>query len=87
MTTLKVEATVAEIHTEMIENTGAPGAHTTTTGQNLWQRVSLPLEQTKAEVNPDQMTGAITAETAAEAVDMTVENQAVMDIEGKNGEN
>ena len=33
------------------------------------------------------MTDVTTAETAAEAVDMTVGNHAVMDIEGKSGGN
>ena len=71
----------------MTENAGALGAHTTMTDQNLWQQVSLPLEKIKAEVSPDQMTDATTAETAAEAVDMTVGNHAAMDIEGKSGGN
>ena len=87
MTTTRVEAIVAGIHTETTVNAGAPGAHTTTTGQNLLQQVSLPLKQIKAEVSPDQMTDVTTAETAAEAVDMTVGNHAVMDIEGKSGGN
>ena len=82
-----MEVTVEEIHIEMTENAGAPGAHTTMTGQNLWQQVSLPLEQIKAEVSPDQMIDATTAKAVAEAVDMTVGNHAVMDIEGKNGGN
>ena len=76
---------VAEIHIGMTGNAGAPGAHTTTTGQNLWQHVSLLLEQTRAEVNPDQMTGVTTVEAAMEAVDVTVGNHAVTDIEGKSG--
>ena len=69
----------------MIESADAPGDHTIPTGQNSWQQVSPPLEQTKAEANPDPMTGVTTAEAATEAVDTTVESRAVMDIEGKNG--
>ena len=69
----------------MTGNAGAPGAHTTTIGQNLWQQVSPLLEQTRAEVNPDQMTDATTAETVVEAVDMTVGSRAAMDTEGKSG--
>ena len=69
----------------MTGNAGAPGARTTTIGQSLWRQVSPPLEQTKVEANPDPMTGATTAEAVAEAVDMTVGNHAVMDIEGKGG--
>ena len=75
-----MEATVEEIHIEMIGSAGAPGDRTTTTGQNSWQQVSPPLEQTKVEANPNPMTGATTAEAATEAVDMTVGNHAVMDI-------
>ena len=71
----------------MTENAGAPGAHTTMTEHNLWQQVSQPLEQIKAEVSPDQMTDAITTEAVAETVDTTVGNHAVMDIEGKSGGN
>ena len=82
-----MEVTVEEIHIEMTENAGARGAHTTMTGQNLWQQVSLPLKQIKAEVSPDQMTDTITAEAVAETVDTTVGNHAVMDIEGKSGGN
>ena len=82
-----MEVKVEEIHIEMTGNAGAPGAHTTTTGQNLWQQVSPPLEQSKVEANPDQMSGATTVEIAAEAVDMTVGNHAATDIEGKSGEN
>ena len=78
---MKAGATVEEIHTEMTENEGALGDHTTTTGQNSWQQGFLPLELTKEEANPDPTTGAITAE----AVDTTVENHAAMDTEGKSG--
>ena len=46
---MRVEVIVEEIHTEMTENADAPDAHTTMTGQNLWQQVSLPLKQIKAE--------------------------------------
>ena len=69
----------------MTENAGAPGAHTTMTDQNLWQQVSQPLEQIKAEVSPDQMTDATTAEAVEKTVDMTVGNRVVMDTEGKSG--
>ena len=79
-------ATVAGIRTEMIGSEDAPGDHTTTTGQNSWQQGFLPLELTKEEANPDPTTGAITAEAAAEVVDTTVGNHAVMDTEGKSGE-
>ena len=79
MTTLKVEATVAGIRTEMIGSEDAPGDHTTTTGQNSWQHVFLPLELTKEEANPDPMTGAITAGAAVEAVDTIDGNHTVMD--------
>ena len=82
---MKAGATVEEIHTEMIESEGAPGGHTITTGQNSWQQDFLLPEQTKEEANPDPRTGAITAGAAAEAIDTTIENRAVMDIEGKSG--
>ena len=69
----------------MIGSADAPGDHTTTTGQNSWQQVFLPLELTKEEANPDPTTDAITAEAAVEAVDTIVGNHAVMDTEGKSG--
>ena len=69
----------------MTENAGALGAHTTMTDQSLWQKVSPHLEQIKAEVSPDQMTDATTAEAVEETVDMTVGSRAVMDTEGKSG--
>ena len=86
MTTWKAEATVEEIHTEMTENEGALGDHTTMTGQNSWQRGFLPLELTKEEASPDPTTGATTTEAAMEAVGTTVGNRAVRGIEDKSGE-
>ena len=80
-----MEVTVEEIHIGMTGNAGAPGARTTTTGQSLWRQVSPALEQTKEEVNLGPTTGATTAEAVVEAVDTTVGNHEVMDIEGKNG--
>ena len=85
MTIWKAGATVEETRTEMIESEGAPGGHTTTTGQNSWQQDFLPPELTKEEANPDPRTCAITAEAAAEAIDTIVGNHAVMDTEGKSG--
>ena len=80
-----MEIIVAEIHTEMTENAGAPGAHTTMIDQSLWQQVSQHLEQSKVEVSPDQMTDATTAEAVEETIDMTIGNRAAMDTEGKSG--
>ena len=80
-----MEVIVAEIHTEMTENTGALGAHTTMIDQSLWQQGSQHLEQSKAEVSPDQMTDATTTVAVEETVDMTVGSHAAMDTEGKNG--
>ena len=70
----------------MTENEGAPGAHTTMIDQSLWQQGSQHLEQSKAEVSPDQTTDVTTVEAVEETVDMTVGSRAVMDTEGKTGE-
>ena len=67
----------------MIENAGDPGIHTTMIDQSLWQQDSQHLEQSKAEVSPDQMTDATTAVAVEETVDMTVGSRAVMDAEGQ----
>ena len=83
---MKAGATVEEIHTEMTENEGALGDHTTTTGQNSWQQGFLPLELTKEGASPDPTTGATTTEAAVEAVGTTVGNHTVRGTKDKSGE-
>ena len=82
---MRVEVTIEEIYTEMTENAGALGAHTTMTDLSSWQQVFPHLEQIKAEVSLDQTTDATTVEAVEKITDMTVRNRAAMDTEGKSG--
>ena len=80
-----MEATVAEIHTEMTANAGAPDAHTTTIDLSSWQQGSQHPVQNKAGVSPDQMTDTTTTVTVEETVDTTVGSRAAMATGNKSG--